>query len=142
MLERILPMPTEDWQQAPDIYLNVMSALAGPVQVMPAALASYRIHAASVSTNWPNSLALLRDRTLQYRRLEARARALGLAPADASVMTPNFSGIMPCCACCPGAWIGRAMNFPRTIGCDSPRGCCNPSPVRGGPARATGAAPW
>ena len=37
VLERILPMPAEEWRQAPDIYLNVMSALVGPVQVMSAA---------------------------------------------------------------------------------------------------------
>ena len=90
VLERILPMPAEEWRQAPDIYLNVMSALAGPVQVMPAPLASYRIHPLSVTTNWPNSLALLRDRTLLYGRLEAQARLLGLAPAEAAGMTPSL----------------------------------------------------
>lgn len=90
VLERILPMPIADWRQAPDIYLNVMSALAGGVQVMPAPLASYRIHPASVSINWPDSLMLLRERTLLVGRLEARARALGLAPAGDAAMTPSL----------------------------------------------------
>jgi glycosyltransferase involved in cell wall biosynthesis len=90
VLERILPMPAEEWRQAPDIYLNVMSALVGPVQVMPEPLASYRIHPLSVTINWPGSLALLRDRTLLYGRLEAQARRLGLAPAEAVGMTPSL----------------------------------------------------
>jgi len=90
VLSRILPMPVAEWRQAPDLYLNVLSALAGPVQVAPAPLARYRVHRGSASMRWPAQLALLRDRTQAFPRLETAARRLGLAPQDVAGMIPSL----------------------------------------------------
>lgn len=90
VLARLLPMPAAEWRQAPDLYLNVLSALAGPVQVAPEPLARYRVHRGSASMRWPAQLALLRDRTHAFSRLETAARRLGLAPSAAVGMVPSL----------------------------------------------------
>lgn len=89
VLERILPIPEEDFRVSADGYLVTVAPLFGPVVSIEEPLGAYRLHgqnrwAAGGGTPLPDRLrrSLAHDER-KYRALVERAGALGLEPRAA-----------------------------------------------------------
>jgi len=82
LLEKILPMPEEEWRIAADSYLLSLAALYGEVRSIDKVLGYYRIHGSNLwydeSTNIHKLIQMVQTGNAQKRLLECAARNLGL----------------------------------------------------------------